>query len=39
MCKNRGKIGPFTDKKGKIIEKEPAKILQDQYKEMWNLPK
>merc|ERR1712240_614488 len=31
LTKNKGKIGPFTDSKGKVIDKDPATILQDQY--------
>ena len=38
MTKKKGKIGPFTDSKGKVINDEPAEILQNQYSSVWTPP-
>ena len=38
LTKNKGKIGPFTDSKGKVIDKDPATILQDQYMSVLTKP-
>ena len=37
--KEKSKIGPFVDKKGKLITKDPCNVLQDQYSAMWSVPK
>ena len=36
--KEKSKIGPFVDKKGKVIMESPAATLQAQYSEMWSKP-
>ena len=38
LTKNKGKIGPFTDSKGKVIDKDPSMILQDQYMSVLTTP-
>ena len=37
--KERTKIGPFVDNKGKVIDDIPANTLQKQYSDMWSSPR
>ena len=37
--KEKTKIGPFVDNKGKVIDDIPANTLQKQYCDMWSSPK
>ena len=35
----KGKIGPFVNKDGNIINDTAANILQDQYRSVWSTPR
>ena len=39
LNKSKGKVGPFVNEKGDIIDKEAAETLQDQYKSVWSIPR